>query len=149
MLAYLVVLCRYWPNEEAPSGQPLTNTLWYNEWAKHGTCSGLPQADYIQLALSLVQALPTASVISDNAGSSVQLSAIESAYNNGQPCATNSCMVWVQCTGKYLSEIHTCWDQSGEQIECPTLVVSEANRCKQGLVKINAFAGQANARDEL
>ena len=145
----LTQLQRYWPNEQSPSGQPLQNTLWYHEYAKHGTCSGLPQSDYLQLAFTLMQALPTKPIVTDNIGGTVQLDELESAYNNGQPCAADSCMVWVQCSGAYLTELHTCWSQSGQQVVCPTLVVSEKSQCKSGAIKISAFSGQASARDEL
>ena len=142
-------LQQYWPNEADTSGKSLTSTLWYHEWAKHGTCSGLAQLDYFQLAFTLVRSLPTATIITDNAGGSVQLSDIEAAYNGGQPCAADSCMVWVECTGKYLYEVHTCWSSSGQQVVCPQLVVSESGKCKDGVVEISAFGGQASSRDEL
>ena len=139
----------YWPNEEALDGQPLQNTLWYHEWAVHGTCSGLPQLDFFQLAFSLVQSIPTPAVITDNVGGAVQLSDIEAAYNGGQACAADSCYVWVECSGAYLIEVHTCWDTNGQQVVCPQLVVSASGQCKDGPVQISAFSAQTNARDEL
>ena len=145
----LAELQLYWPNEEDPSGQSLTNSLWYHEWAKHGTCSGLAQSDFLQLAFTLVQTLPTPTIITDNVGETVQLSALEAAYNGGQACGSDSCMVWVQCNGAYMTEVHTCWNPNGQQIVCPQLVVSESGKCKDGAITITAFAGQANSRDEL
>jgi len=130
----------YWPNEQNPSGQPVSATLWAHEWSKHGTCSDYSQLAYLQHAISLMQQLHTPSLITDNIGGSIDTSKLEAAYTGGTACGDDSCMVWLQCSDGYLTEVHTCWSRQLQQIQCPKLVLSDAGRCTGSKVKISKFA---------
>jgi len=136
----LTQLQQYWPNEQSPSGKPLASTMWAHEWAKHGTCSGSAQLDYLQHAIALMQQLPTPAILAQHIGSHVDTAQLESAYNGGQACSDDSCMVWLQCDGGYLTEVHTCWDARLRQVACPRLVLSDSGRCTGSEVKISKFA---------
>ena len=136
----LVELRRYWPSEQTPTGSPLNSSLWWYEWSRSGTCIDLPQLKYIRLALELTQQLPTPQLLRDNIHSAVNRSMLESAYNDGQPCSDDKCRVKLQCDdGNYLSELHSCWDRLGKQIDCPVTMLSMPGRCQDGPVNISAF----------
>ena len=136
----LTQLQLYWPNEEAPSGKPLASSLWAHEWAKHGTCTGLSQLDFLQAAIALMQQLPTPALISSNVGSQVDRVSLEKAYNNGTACGDDGCLVQLQCDGAYLTEVHTCWDRALQQVACPKLVMSDKGQCDGKQVKLSKFA---------
>jgi len=114
-------LQQYWPNEQDPSGNQLSSSLWQHEWAKHGTCSGLDPDTYFRSAMKVEQIIGTLPVISQNIGGSVSRAQLESAYNNGSPCPTGGpCMVQINCdSGSILSGVTTCWSKSLQQMECP------------------------------
>ena len=139
--AELSSLQRYWPSEQAPTGAPLNSTLWWYEWARSGTCINLPQQRYMQLALRLTEQHATPQLLRDSIGSSVNRSVLEAAYNDGQPCSQTSCKVKLQCaSGNYLTEVHSCWDRLGKQIDCPATMRQLSGGCKDGLVHIVAFS---------
>ena len=136
----------YWPSEQSPSGKPVSSSLWAHEWAVHGTCSGEAPLAYLQLGLALMQQLPTAPLITQHRGAAVDRAALESAYNGGAACGDDSCMVWLQCSDGYLTELHTCWDRQLQQVECPRLVLSDSSRCTGSKLARNKNASNARAR---
>ena len=136
----LAQLQLYWPNEQAPDGTPVSSTLWAHEWAKHGTCSDVAQLEYVQQGLALMQLLPTPDALTQHIGSHVTTAKLEAAYNGGQACSDDSCMVGLQCDNGYLTEVHTCWDKQLQQVVCPSLVMSDSGRCTGSEVKISKFA---------
>lgn len=109
---------------------------------KHGTCSGLTQKDYFRAALQVFSTFPTADVIQNNVGGSVDLRSIQAAYN-----ATNcggsgtACYTAIQCSKvdnvQYFSSIVSCWSKDLQQISCPGSVIQKV--CSAGAVKIRGF----------
>ena len=118
----------------------LNASLYQHEWAKHGTCSGLPQRDFLTAAINLTAALHTPAVITSNIGGSVSRDDLESAFNAGQPCAADGCQVFLECSaGEYLLEVHSCFSLQLERVDCPATVTGQSERCKAGKVKITKF----------
>ena len=139
--------CRVRPNEQDPPVRELNASLYQHEWAKHGTCSALPQLDFLTAALNLTAALPTPAVINDNIGGSVSRDKLESSYNGGQPCSADGCQVFLQCSAGYLLEVHTCYSPQLERVGCPTTVTGQAERCKSN-VKISKFADSLSVAED-
>jgi ribonuclease I len=131
----------YWPNEQDldPSSADVSKTIWEHEWQKHGTCSGEQIDAYFSAGINKVESLGTQSIISSNIGGTVSREDIEKAYNGGQACVEGtSCTVCVECSGKYLSGITTCWSPQGIQMKCPTDTIDNCQRCGDD-VTISSF----------
>ena len=94
----------------------------------------------MQHAIALMQQLTTPALITNNIGSHVDTAKLEAAYNNGTACGDDGCMVFLECDSGYLIEVHTCWDRTLQQVECPKLVMSDSGRCDGNEVKISKFA---------
>jgi ribonuclease T2 len=139
----LSALQTYWPSEQNPNPNgDWSNSLWQHEWGKHGTCSGLPVTKYFQAGVNLAASatLATPGLITNNIGSTISASALQSAYNNGSPCSPNSdCMVGTSCKSGYLVGITTCWNKSMQQVICPAATVGQ--QCS-GTIKVYGFNSQ-------
>jgi len=118
---------QYWPDEQAKPGYN-TSSFWAHEWGKHGTCSGLDPYTYFSSAIDVEKTIDTPSIITDNAGGSVSLSDLYSAYGQSVCDGSADCMVSADCTNGALNTITTCWDKQLTQISCPNEVIS-ANSC--------------------
>jgi len=118
---------QYWPNvQEDPSSENYSS-FWEHEWAKHGTCSGLIQSDYFEIAIQLIKVFGTPSEVMNSVGKSVYATTIRDSLGGSQ-------YVSLQCNSQtYLSGAYTCWSQINSipqiQIECPSDVVNE-DTCK-------------------
>ncbi|KAF0711486.1 hypothetical protein As57867_005236, partial [Aphanomyces stellatus] len=112
-------LQQYWPDVKTGG-----TTFLSNEWLKHGTCSGLNGAAYLQAAVNTEKSIGTSSVISKSVGKSVSAALIQASYGK---------RVSLQCSGGALSEVRSCWDLSFNQIDC-----GDVGTCK-GNVKITSF----------
>ena len=135
---------RYWPNEQDPSGGDLADSLWNHEWGKHGTCSGMAQKDYFQQAMEIQLGMPTPDAITQNIGSSVSLSDLQSAYQAEDCSEGGDCIVGFNCQSQngqlYLAGITTCWDPNFTQITCPAAVLSsQGKQCTKDTVYIQSF----------
>ncbi|EQC38994.1 ribonuclease T2 family protein [Saprolegnia diclina VS20] len=110
---------QYWPDVKTNYGTDFIS----NEWAKHGTCSGLGQLDYVQAVIATEKKIGTSTMISGNAGKSVAASAIRTAYGQN--------MVSLVCKNSVLSEVRTCWSVNtktggvGSQIACPSAILNQ------------------------
>ena len=136
---------RQWPNEQDPTGSSLgvASTLWAHEWTEHGTCSGLTQSSFFTTALHTALTVPTPSVITSHIGGTATRDAIESAFNNGAPCGTGACLVFLECSGGTLEGVNVCFSKTLTRMECPTAVTGASSRCKAGNVKIAGFKASA------
>mmetsp|Transcript_5259 Transcript_5259/g.4922 ORF Transcript_5259/g.4922 Transcript_5259/m.4922 type:complete len:277 (-) Transcript_5259:161-991(-) len=116
----------YWPNTKAsPNELKKYTEFWAHEWGKHGTCSGLPQKQYFDVAMD--HFLPTPSLVQERYGSTVTKSELTNAYGD------DGGMVTFICSGKYLSEVRVCIQKSGkdgtatERMKCTDDVLQEGN----------------------
>lgn len=116
-------LAERWPNIKALSPDTKGHTkFWEHEWAKHGTCSGLSQADYFSTALDLLLLTPT--VVQENYGASVRREDLATdPYLGGD-------MAVFACRNGYLSEVRVCYERMadaavGERVSCPLATLRE------------------------
>jgi len=127
---------------ESCSTQPLTQplrdkygpifaspTLINHEWAKHGTCSGLEPEQYFELTSKLKSGL----VIPENYQKPLQPVRVSSAefskaFVAANPAFTsNSVLPFCSNGGKFLQEVHICYDKTGKSQGCGT---AEVNRSR-------------------
>lgn len=126
----------YWPNAQYATTDPNYYSFWDHEWTKHGTCTGLSQVDYFQGALDLLQSFGTPSLITNNAGGSVDAATLRAAY--GGPT-----MASLQCTaGSFINGVYSCWSTANGKvsgrISCPDDVQKE-DTCTATTVLISTF----------
>ncbi|CAK4833046.1 unnamed protein product [Aphanomyces euteiches] len=100
---------------------------------KHGTCSGVDQAAYVQAAIDIETKLGTPSIISNNIGSTVSYRDLIGAYGSGN--------VALRCAGSdnALSEVRTCYDRAYNQIACPASVLKQDNCGRKKSISIYTF----------
>ena len=106
-----------------------------HEWKKHGTCSGLDPAAYFAMTARLRDALvvppayqkPLAPVRSDAAQ-------FAQAFRAANPrLAADSVLPFCTANGRFLNEIHVCYDKRGESVRCgDSEIKRSANTCRQG-----------------
>ena len=117
--------------------------------SQHGTCSGLSQSSFFQTAIQVDLTVPTPSIISSHVGGHVTRDQLESAYNNGTPCGTGPCAVFLECdSSNRLSQVDHCFSPQLARIPCPTLVTSDSDRCRAGNVNIASFTASHAQREE-
>ncbi|OQR81278.1 hypothetical protein ACHHYP_16525 [Achlya hypogyna] len=122
---------KYWPDVKTNYGTDFIS----NEWAKHGTCSGLEQVDYINAAIATEKTLGTPSFISNNAGSSVLATALRAAYGSNT--------VALICKKNVLTEVRSCWSVDGSsgapahQIPCPNALLNQETCSRKSGAKIS------------
>lgn len=105
-----------------------------HEWKKHGTCSGLNPAAYFALTSKLRDALvvppafqrPLAPVRSD-------ATSFAQAFRAANPrLAPDSVLPFCAANGRFLNEIHLCYDKRGESVRCgDSEIQRSANTCRQ------------------
>ena len=89
------------------------NTIWLanHEWKKHGTCSGLTQKEYFEIAEKIFTMIETKKVILDSVGTYISYAEIQKQYNNS---------VMIQCyndAGKnYLYSLTSYWRKDSAQL---------------------------------
>jgi ribonuclease I len=122
-------LDQFWPDVQTNYGHRL---IAY-EWAKHGTCSGLKQLQYLRSTIYLAQTLGTPAVISNNVGWSASTQAIRQAYV-GPEKAILFCSA-----GGFLIEVRTCHDKTTlSQIPCPPELRRHDN-CRYHTARVRKF----------
>jgi len=127
-----------WPDEAGhPWPNYTTSSFWAHEWGKHGTCSGLDQYTYFDSVLQVDSIIGTPSIISQNLGGQISLSALRAAYTSSNCVAGSSCLVGFSCTSGYLAEVTTCWTPDLQPMACPWAVL-QADKCGS-TVKIRSF----------
>jgi len=127
---------QYWPNVQYAQSDPLYTSFWDHEWTKHGTCSGLAQADYFTHALNVVKTYGTPSIISSNVGKTISSASVREAFGGATYAS-------LQCTaGKYFNGAFMCLSYengvpTGKTV-CPADVQAE-DTCGTGDIIIQAF----------
>ncbi len=105
-----------------------------HEWNKHGTCSGLDPAAYFtlsarlknQLAIPLAYQRPLAPLRTSRA----ELIGSFKAANPG--LAPDALLPYCGGSGRFLREIHVCYDKSGRSRSCSASAVKRShNSCRQ------------------
>jgi len=135
-----VPLHMFWPDEKNPDWPNyISSEFWDHEWGKHGTCSGLDDYDYLWQAISVHEVLMTPPVISSHTGSSVLLPELMVYYSGSSgSCPQGSpCIVGLNCSDGYLSDVTTCWTKAGIQRTCPWEVIDHS-KCPD-TIKIRSF----------
>lgn len=121
-----------WPSEEAPSGEPLTKSLWFHEVNKHGSCSGESIVQYLTDVLALSHLMETPMLLHQNIGGVVSLKQLAESY-------TRNSVVFA-CTDKAVAEVRTCMNKELTSfIECPDTVTKDKDVCRSDVVEVPAF----------
>jgi len=132
----LADLRTYWPDQiEAGSTSAIDFEIffakerhWAEQWRLHGTCSGLPSANYFEAAIALNKNLPTPALLkSASKTGKVSKDELETIYND-KPC-DGACWVELHCQDFKLLEIRTCWSKDFHQRICPPF----APTCPKGI----------------
>ncbi|WP_426110331.1 ribonuclease T2 family protein [Massilia sp. PWRC2] len=109
-------------------------TLIEHEWRKHGTCSGLPPPAYFALSARLVEQLriPAAYMRPAQALRSSYGDFI-GAFRAANPrLPDNAVLPFCAAGGRFLSEIHACYDKAGTPLTCGAAEVRRSqNTCRQ------------------
>ncbi|CAK4072337.1 unnamed protein product [Aphanomyces euteiches] len=122
-----------WPNYNSGDFHPSAGARPQYWPDKHGTCSGVDQAAYVQAAIDIETKLGTPSIISNNIGSTVSYRDLIGAYGSGN--------VALRCAGSdnALSEVRTCYDRAYNQIACPASVLKQDNCGRKKSISIYTF----------
>jgi ribonuclease T2 len=112
-----------------------------HEWQKHGTCSGLNPAAYFALTGKLRQQLaippayqrPTQPLRTSYAD-------FVAAFRAANPrLPAQSVLPFCAAGGRFLNEIHACFDKSGAGVACGAAEVRRSeNTCRQGSFLVQA-----------
>ncbi|MGB6537592.1 MAG: ribonuclease T2 [Xanthobacteraceae bacterium] len=102
--------------------------LIYNEWDKHGTCSGLSQVDYFETVRKARAAVKIpADYIDLKAPLSVAPSAVEQAFIKANSGLAEGDLA-VECDKKRLTEIRLCLSKDLKFRTCPQVVKRSCRR---------------------
>ena len=122
-------LNQFWPDVQTN----YSHRLIAYEWAKHGTCSGLKQLQYVRSAIHLAKTLGTPTVISNNVGWSASTDDIRRAYGGPQKA------ILFCSAGGFLTEVRTCHDKvTMDQIPCPPMLRRKDN-CRYRRARVRRF----------
>lgn len=115
-------LVERWPDVQYDINSPNYDSFWEHEWTKHGTCSGLTQYDYFNIALTLTNTIVTPEFIHDSIGYNVNADDIRYSINDPST-------VSLQCHNQMLVGVYTCWQQENniptKITTCPQDVIQE------------------------
>ncbi len=116
--------------------------LIFNQWDKHGTCSGLNPRAYFEMvrkARALVK-IPE-SYIGPAQALTVTPDEVEEAFVNANPGLTRK-SVAVTCSGQRLSEVRICFGKDSGFRECPDV---DSRACRRDKVVMPPVRGEAAA----
>jgi len=91
-----------------------------HEWPKHGTCSGLAPAEYLSLTKNLKDGLAIPSAY-QQPEQPVRVTKADffQAFKQANPTlADSSVLPFCNGSGRFLQEIHACYDKSGTSQSC-------------------------------
>ena len=119
-------------------------TMIEHEWRRHGTCSGLDPSAYFALTAQLKDKLkvpgaldqPMAPVRSTNRD-------FAQAFKAANPAlAPESVLPFCAAGGRFLREVHVCYDRRGASTSCSTAEVRRsANSCRQDSFLLQSVRG--------
>lgn len=104
-----------------------------HQWRKHGTCSGLGQADYFAVTRIARErlAIPP-DLLSTGQSRDLSVSSIEMAFVEINPGMTPQ-MIAVTCEGRLLDEIRICFDKELNFRICPQV---DSRACRRSAVDL-------------
>nr|WP_255647528.1 ribonuclease T(2) [Ensifer sp. IC4062] len=104
-----------------------------HQWRKHGTCSGLSQADYFAVARAARERLTIPPELASTEGSrDLPVPTIEAALIAKNPGMTPETIA-VTCEAKLLEEIRICFDKTLKFRACPEV---DLQACRRGAVSL-------------
>ncbi|WEX78517.1 ribonuclease T(2) [Sinorhizobium numidicum] len=102
-----------------------------HQWRKHGSCSGLRQADYFAVTRAARERLAIPPELTSNGGPrDLSVPAIEAALAAKNPGMTKN-MIAVTCEGRLLEEIRICFDKELKFRACPEV---DRQACRRSTV---------------
>ena len=110
------------------SGLYPNESLLDHEWEKHGTCTGLPPQQYLQLTRQLKQSVTIPdNFISPQSPFRTTSSKLIDAFSAANPDLPGTSLA-VNCSdsGRYLSELYVCFSRDGQPGPCSTEVNKKA-----------------------
>ena len=102
------------------------------EWEKHGTCSGLPPADYFAVMRAASDKVIIPAQFSGDSRFALGPQAVESAFARANPGLSTRAMATV-CYSGLLTEVRICLDKSLQFRDCPEI---DRNSCRANSVTI-------------
>lgn len=105
-----------------------------HEWDKHGTCSGLEPSAYFELSAKLKDQLAIpAPYVRPAAPVRTTYAAFTQAFKTANPAlAADAVLPYCADGGRFLREIHACFDKGGRSRSCsPSQVKRSQNSCRQ------------------
>lgn len=106
-----------------------------HEWSKHGSCSGLDPAAYFALSARLREQLRIPAAYQRPAQPvRTTYADFSSAFQAANPrLPEQSVLPFCGAGGRFLDEIHACYDKAGAAIACGAAEVRRShNSCRQG-----------------
>lgn len=106
-----------------------------HEWSKHGTCSGLNANAYFALSSKLRDQLRIPAAYQRPAQPlRVSYGDFTAAFRSANPrMLDNAVLPFCAAGGRFLSEIHACYDKAGTSMACGAAEVRRSqNTCRQG-----------------
>ncbi|HEX8615085.1 MAG TPA: ribonuclease [Telluria sp.] len=124
------------PNDVREKYTPLfpSPKLIGHEWSKHGTCSGLEPAAYFELSAKLKDQLAIPEPYQKPAAPvRVTNEELYSAFKGANPgLAKNGVLPFCASGGRFLREVHACYDKTGGSRSCsPGQVKRSQSSCGQ------------------
>jgi ribonuclease T2 len=105
--------------------------LIYNEWDKHGTCSGLSPRDYFDTVRKARAAVHIPADFTDVRDTlSVSPAAVEDEFIKANPGLTEDAIA-VECSRKWMSEVRLCLSKDLKFSDCPEVA---RRSCRRGQV---------------
>jgi ribonuclease T2 len=105
-----------------------------HEWSKHGTCSGLAPDSYFALSSKLRNQLAIPAPFQRPAAPvRVSYAQFVQSFKGANPrLADNAVLPFCGDGGRFLREVHACYDKGGASISCGASEVKRsANSCRQ------------------
>ncbi|WP_018239292.1 ribonuclease T(2) [Ensifer sp. BR816] len=106
-----------------------------HQWRKHGTCSGLSQADYFAVTRAARERLAFPAEFTSTEGSrDLSVGSIETAFTAKNPGMAKD-MIAVTCEGRLIEEIRICFDKELKFRTCPEI---DRRACRRDTVLLPA-----------
>jgi ribonuclease T2 len=106
-----------------------------HQWRKHGTCSGLSQADYFAVTRAARGKLAIPAELASSEGSrNLSVASIETAFAAKNPGMAKD-MIAVTCEGSLVEEIRICFDKELKFRTCPEI---DCRACRRDTVLLPA-----------